>query len=382
MSRLVVVVVLALATGCAGISSVPETDEYEHGPGDGPIRYVVHVSVDGLRPDAVTRQLGALPAFARLRAQAAFTDNARTDPDFSVTLPNHTAQLTGRGVTGPAGHGWDTNRDPDATVTLHSNRGGYVASVFGVAHDHGLRTGLYASKSKFALFDRSYDGDHGAPDTTGADDGRDKVDVAVIDEDTGDLVGRFIQDMKAEPYGYAFVHLRDPDSAGHVYGWRLWRWHPYMQAVRRVDGYLGQILDAIESDPELAGHTALVVTADHGGTGHDHSASRPEHYTVPFYVWAPGVPTGDLYALGVDRVLDPGRERPGFGAALQPVRNGAAANVSLALLGLPPVPGSTINADGELRVVPDSSDREVPVASDSEPVGAEAAPRTTGRPRH
>ena len=368
MSRLALVVAI-VASGCTGVSSVPEAAETPRGPGEGEIRYVVHVSVDGLRPDAVTRQLGALPTFARLRAQAAFTDNARTDPDFSNTLPNHTAQLTGRGVTGPAGHGWDTNHDPGPAVTLHTNRGGYVASVFGVAHDHGLRTGLYASKAKFTLFDRSYGPDHGAPDTTGASDGRDKVDVFVYDPDAGDLVDRFVEDLEADPYGYAFVHLRDPDTAGHLYGWRLWGWHPYMRAVRRVDGYLGTILDAIESTPELAGHTALVVTADHGGRGHTHSAGDPQHYTVPFYVWAPGVPPGDLYALNADRVLDPEGARPGFGTALQPVRNGAAANVSLALLGLPPVPGSTINVRGELRVAPGVSTRETPLAV--EPVGAE-----------
>ncbi|HIG76318.1 MAG TPA: hypothetical protein EYQ24_17605 [Bacteroidetes bacterium] len=351
---LVLTAVIA-AAGCSGVSPLAPDVEYENGPGDGPIRYVVHVSVDGLRPDAVTRQLSALPAFARLREQAAFTDNARTDPDYSNTLPNHTAQLTGRGVTGPAGHAWDTNRDPDPTVTLHSNRGRYIASVFDVAHDHGLRTGLYASKSKFALYDRSYGASHGAPDATGPNDGRDKIDTFVYDSDTGDLVRQLVADLRAEPYGYVFVHLRDPDSAGHAFGWRLWSWHPYMRAVRRADARIGEILAAIDSDPELSGHTALVVTADHGGTGHHHGAGEREHYTVPFYLWAPGVEPGDLYALYPNAFADPSDLRPGFGGDLQPVRNGAAGNVSLALLGLPPIPGSTISMAGTLLVAPDDA---------------------------
>ena len=315
------------------------------------IRYVVHISVDGLRPDAVQRQsAAALPAFARLRVESAFTQNARTDPDRRYTLPNHTDQLTGRGVEGPGGHHWTDNTDPAPGQTLHSNRGEYVASVFDVVHDAGLRTAAYASKSKFSLFDTSYDAEHGAPDETGDDDGTDKIDAYVYDPDTDRLTDRVVADLGATPATYTFVHLRDPDATGHYYSWSVRQGSRYMQAVQRADDRIGRILDAVEADPRLRGHTAVIVTADHGGTGRNHYAERVLHYTVPFYVWGPGVPSADLYALNADTRADPGTDNVGFGADRQPVRNGDAADLALDLLGLGPVPGSTIGADHPLRV--------------------------------
>ena len=314
------------------------------------VRYVVHVSVDGLRPDAVTRQpAAALPAFARLRAEGAFTHNARTDPDYRNTLPNHATQLTGRGVAGDDGHEWTVNTDPDPGVTVHTNKGDYVASVFDVVHDAGLRTAAYVSKSKFSLFDDSYGPGGGAPDETGDDDGRDKVDVFVFDPDTADLTARVVADLRSSPAAYTFVHVRDPDATGHGRRWSVRAGSSYLGAVRRADARVGRILEAVEADPQLRGRTAVIVTADHGGTGRSHTAERALHYTVPFYVWGPGVPAADLYALNPDRA-DPGSANVGADAERPPVRNGDAANLALRLLGLGPVPGSTIGAERPLRV--------------------------------
>ena len=316
------------------------------------VRYVIHVSVDGLRPDAVERLGASVPAFTRLRTEGAWTHDARTDVDYRITLPNHAAQLTGRPVLGPDGHGWTVNTDPEPGVTLHSNRGAYVASVFDVVHDAGLRTAAYVSKSKFSLFDVSYDAEHGAPDETGDDDGRDKIDTFVYDPSTESLVRRVVADLQANPAAYTFVHLRDPDAAGHLFTWSMRRGSRYLRSVQDSDARIGTLLDTVESDPRLRGRTVVIVTADHGGTGRGHRADRELHYTVPFYVWGPGIDRADLYTLNPERE-DPGARQVPFDAARQPVRNGDAANLSLAQLGLSPVPGSTIGRK-PLHIRPDS----------------------------
>ncbi len=354
---------LLLLTGCVSGPLVPVQDldprpdaVLQRAGGLGladSVRYVIHVSADGLRPDAVERLGSALPAFTRLRTEGAWTHDARTDVDYRNTLPNHTAQLTGRPVLGPDGHGWTGNRDPAPGETLHSNRGTYVASVFDAAHDAGLQTAAYVSKSKFSLFDDSYGPAHGARDTTGADDGRDKIDRFLFDSDTERLTAALAEDLARDPAAYTFVHLRDPDAAGHWHRWSMRRGSRYLRAVQAVDSRLGVILDVVESDPRLRGRTVLVVTADHGGSGRTHIRDREENYTVPFYVWGPGIGTADLYDLNPER-QDPGDAQVPFDAVRQPVRNGDAANLSLALLGLGPVPGSTIGVVPP-RVRPDSA---------------------------
>jgi hypothetical protein len=328
-----------------GLAALPALAAGSRAPADD-TRYVIHVSVDGLRGDAV-RRLGpaAAPRFHRLMIEGAFTENARTDYDFTITLPDHACEFTSRPVLGSDGHGLTYNSDDGRT--LAEVHGSYVAGVFDVAHDNGLSTGLYASKSKFALFERTWDAVHGALDTTGIDDGRNKIDTYVYDEDTDALVTTFLTGLLSSPRRYGFIHLVDLDAVGHAYGWES---EEYFQALRKIDGLIGRILDAVDGDARLAGRTYLVVTADHAGAGTDHSdAANPACYTIPFFVWGPAVPAGaDLYRLNEGRRADPAGGRPPY-TGPQPIRNGEAANLSLWLLGLPRVPGSSIDAAQDLE---------------------------------
>jgi hypothetical protein len=74
----------------------------------------------------------------------------------------------------------------------------------------------------------------------------------------------------------------------------------------------------------------------------------------------------DLYVdLNPSTRSNPGSGRPDFNASPPPIRNSDSGNLALDLLGLPPVPGSTINASQDL-VVGSSAPPVVPVHS---PVG-------------
>jgi hypothetical protein len=309
--------------------------------------HVVVVSVDGLRPDAVT-ELGPTeaPNFYRLRTQGAFTDNARADFHSTITLPNHTSMLTGRPVAGEGGHGWTSNDDPAPGLDVHVRRGRYVPSIFDVAHDHGLRTALFSSKSKFVLFDRSYDGQTGAPDLVGPDHGRDKIDVYRGFGESEAMMADVVSTLRTAPPAFTFVHIQDPDGTGHTLGFDPAPGTAYSATVKRVDGLLGGLLDAIETSPTLAGQTTVILTSDHGGVGTSHfEANLLACYRVPFYAWGTAVRAGaDLYALQGATRADPGTGRPALDAAAQPIRNGDVANLAARLLGLSAVPDSTIGA--------------------------------------
>jgi hypothetical protein len=313
--------------------------------------YVIAISVDGLGSSYLKTLLKRheVPNFQRFRSEGAWTDNARNDYNVTVTLPNHTTMLTGRGVQGSEGHHWTLNVDPPKGMTLHSNRGFYVASAFDVAHDHGLRTCLYTGKTKFSLYATSYDAEHGAPDKGPADHGRNKIDTFDCRRKSVDMTRDYVAAMKEKPFQYSFIHFADPDAAGHPHGWGS---DAYYKAIRNVDACLGTLFDFVESDPALRGHTIMILTADHGGMGHNHvKFDEPLVYTIPFYTWGVHVARGkDLYSLNKDTRLDPGPGRPAYSAAEQPIRNGDMANLALKLLGLGPAPGSTINPRQDLQL--------------------------------
>jgi hypothetical protein len=309
-------------------------------------RHVIAVSLDGLRADAFAALAAIDPtatrAFDRLRREGVSTLDARSVPEQTVTMPNHTCMLTGRPVSGEAGHGYEEN--VDNARTLHENRGRYVPSVFDVAHDRGLVTALFASKTKFAVFARSFDDRAGAPDPIAPDDGANKLDRVVIGQPDEATLDAAIEALTRAHAAFTFVHLAGTDAAGHLYGFDVTPGSAYLDAVRAHDRALGKLLAAIDADPALRRHTAVIVTSDHGGLGHTHGdETLRENFAIPFVVWGPGVAAGqDPYATDQTRAA-PGALRRR--AEAPPIHNCDLGNLALALLGLPPIPGSVFGAE-------------------------------------
>lgn len=75
-----------------------------------------------------------------------------------------------------------------------------------------------------------------------------------------------------------FLYLGQVDETGHQKGFHP-TVKPYIEAIERVDGLVGEVLAAVEKREDRAKEDWLViVTSDHGGEGKDHSGGheKPE----------------------------------------------------------------------------------------------------------
>lgn len=327
---------------------------------DGTFDHVILVSVDGLRSDALLPpHIDRLPAFGRLLG-GSFTLNARTDPNSTVTLPNHTGMITGRLLEGSTGHNWSVN-DFAGRTSIHENRQHYVSSIFDVAHEHDVATGLFVSKKKFLLYVASY-GMTGE-ETSYRDEVRDgAIDAFFFPGDMESLLdGKIDQvtDAASSHIGQAersltVVHYGQTDLAGHAQGWDLTTGSHYLTAMELVDQQLSRLFDAIEASASLRGKTAIILTTDHGGGVPFRSHTEVgqwSNYIIPLLVWVGDTaPTADLYELNDGTRHEPGLSQRSWKMPTQPIRNADAGNLALDLLGLPAVPGSTVNAGQDLRI--------------------------------
>ena len=184
--------------------------------------------------------------------------------------------------------------------TVDSYAGREIDSVFDVVQAAGGSTAMLTTKTKFALFQRSW---------------ADSLDRAVIDEDNARLVGRLVDDLRSQPARFTFVHLSAPDVAGHDAGFMG---PAYLDAVRRVDGLLGQIRTAMADSPgsgAVATSCSPQTTADVAGAG---TPTRPRSTTTgsrsswtvpasPGPTSTPSTPTTATPAPGARRTTDPSR---------------------------------------------------------------------------
>src|SRR5688500_17441830 len=266
-------VVLAVAAGVSAacspryIRSPPLAPLPTH-PVQSVSRNFVVVSIDGLRPDAI-ETYGA-PMLQRLTREGSYTLNASTIHP-SKTLPSHTSMLTGQP---PERHGvlWNNVASAEADSINLPN-------IFGVARTHGYSTAAFFSKAKFQPL--QLDGTLDYSQAPGGWFGRWSSERTVAD------VAQHLE--KARP-NVLFVHLTDPDAAGHRAGWMSEDYGRGVLAADRAVNRLMSIADRVYG----AGKFSMIVTADHGGHGTNHGSNDPRDVTIPWIAWGQGVRQGVL----------------------------------------------------------------------------------------
>jgi arylsulfatase A-like enzyme len=274
-----------VAAGCAELQMAPVV-EY-------PVtaQRVILVSLDGVRADALQH----LPTVVALTQRGVWTDAMETVVP-ALTLPAHLSMLTGRDVTK---YGITVNTmDVGVAAVMRING---ITPMFAWARAAGVRSAAVAGMSLIPPAQRAEAQSFFAVDTLVATDG-----------DAPLLAGAAISLLRADTsVRMMFLHFPDADFAGHTYGWIGGdgaHTAAYRAALARIDSALATLLNEIAPSVD-AGHTAVLITADHGGghgegcasgelATHTHCTAHPGDRLVPFVLVAKGlVPTklgGDL----------------------------------------------------------------------------------------
>lgn len=214
------------------------------------------ISSDGMRADALTAENA--PNIAAMQSQGATACVCLNEMP-SVTMTNHACMLTGLDA---AGHG----------IYLDVELPGFIAkpTLMELAAAEGRRCAFLASKTKLKYFARPA-----------------SCEFISWDTSSGKMTELLLPLLTADGPDVFFIHLSEPDSTGHRSGWMS---PEYLEAVGRVDEWMGQIYDRIRADTSRP--TYLILTADHGGKGTNHFLNIPEDRQIPWIVVGPGITPG------------------------------------------------------------------------------------------
>jgi predicted AlkP superfamily pyrophosphatase or phosphodiesterase len=244
---------------------------------DEPLPRLLLISIDGLMPSRYTSPGPAkLPTLRRLMGEGLYADGV-VGVLPSSTYPSHTTLITG---VPPAVHGIYDNRilDPEGRANgawYWYSRAIKVQSLATTAHARGLRVGAISWPVSVGL-----DIDYNVPEfwrsnhpetitlLRALSTPRNIIDAAEIwrgkpfewpqnDRHRAEFARFLIRTYQPE---LLMVHLFDTDSAQHTYGPQSTE---ALEAHEQVDGYVGQILGALD-DAGLADRTNVAIVSDHG----------------------------------------------------------------------------------------------------------------------
>lgn len=257
--------VLVAAIFVAGCTSAPEPaapsrESLSRVPPIPKAAHVIVISADGLRPDAITPAVA--PFLYELTRRSLYFPRAQTiNPP--LTMPAHASMLTGLDY-------------PKHGVTWNDHAEGRIPheTIFSIAKRNGHSTAAIYGKVKIAYLIDADDVDF----IFGEARAEASKPAAVIANIFADV-------WPQNRFGLTFIHLRDPDIAGHADGWMT---PAYLAAVTRADSAIARIFATVEASG-ASDTTAIIITSDHGGIGRDHADARAGNMTIPWIAFGPGI---------------------------------------------------------------------------------------------
>jgi predicted AlkP superfamily pyrophosphatase or phosphodiesterase len=239
-----------------------------------PVRQVILIGVDGLGAKGVAA--AKAPRLRELMNRGAWTLNARGVMP-TVSSPNWASLIMGAGPEqhGVTSNGWQLDRfefPPTCTGLAAS-----FPTIFGVLRQQrpAATIGVFHDWTGFArLVEPS------APSRI--------VNI----KDAAQITAAAIDYWREAKPDLLFLHLDAVDHAGHKHGWSS---PEYAAAVEQADALIGSVVDAV-AVARLTPGTAILITADHGGSGRKHGGMTMDELEIPWILAGPGVSPGEIKA--------------------------------------------------------------------------------------
>ncbi len=227
---------------------------------------VVLVSIDGLRPDALTA--ASCPNLQRFQAASAYSLNA-TSVMPSITLPGHASIFHS---VPPERHGILTN-----TFTPMARP---LPGLFDVAAVAGLRCAAFFGWEQLR--------DLGRPGSLVLSF---CLNTSEQDPDSDRIIAtEAARYLSVKPVDFAFIYFGTVDTAGHNFGWMS---PEYLAQLEQVDQHFGRLCSSL---PE---GTHVLVQSDHGGHDRTHGTNSPEDMTIPWLISGPHIRKNHAIAVPV-----------------------------------------------------------------------------------
>ena len=112
----------------------------------------------------------------------------------------------------------------------------------------------------------------------------------------GNVAKEAVRCLTEENPDVLFLHFLDVDHAGHQFGFAP-TCMMYVDALKTLDGYVGNVTAAIHARPQLKHESWLIIViTDHGGIRRGHGAQSPEERQIFAFFNGPGFDPAELSA--------------------------------------------------------------------------------------
>ena len=235
-------------------------------------KYLFLITIDGLRPDAVTEQ--TTPNLAAFLKNSSYSLNAQTVYP-SNTMPSHTSLFTGLDAKN---HKKTLNDHREIKKLLKQGKYLQFDTVFTIGEKNGFSTTFICGKDKLKFLIRP-----SFQNTVLCHDIYDKKDNII-----SIITTTFSSTLKSKKNNINFIHYPEPDLSGHRHGWMT---EKYLESLRIVDKEIEKLLGLIRTEWAEKEYL-LIITADHGGTEKTHGTRLKEHMTIPWIAYGSSVKKG------------------------------------------------------------------------------------------